>query len=442
MKLQRSFLLAMSFLTVAYISDSQGSSPKTASYNLNSRLNNIAESYVKLVLDVGQHDSNYVDAYYGPQEWLEAARRKKISLPVIKQSAISLATELDSLNNNNEEEVLQLRYQYLKKQLSSLIAHVEVLGGKKFTFDEEAKAYYDVVPPTFSDEHFQKIIAELDSIVPGTGPITERLEKFRQQFIIPAGKLDTVFRSAIHECRARTKMHIALPDNENFKLEYVHNKSWGGYNWYKGNNQSLIQINTDNPASIERAIDLAAHEGYPGHHVYNCLLESEFTRKRGWIEFTTYALFSPQSLIAEGTANFGIEVVFPGKQRLEFERDVLFPLAGLDKNQAEIHLKVQALIAKLSYVTNEAARHYLNGEISRDKTVQWLIHNGLMTEQRAQHELDFIDQYRSYVINYNLGEDLVRQYIERQGGTADKPEKRWEEFKKLISSPRLPSGLQ
>ena len=243
------------------------------------------------------------------------------------------------------------------------------------------------------------------------------MENFRSQFIIPPGRLDTVFRTTISECRARTKQHIALPKNENFKLEYVHNKAWGGYNWYKGNSQSLIQINVDAPAYLERAVDLAAHEGYPGHHVYNCLLEREFSRKRGWVEFTAYALFSPQSLIAEGTANFGIEVVFPGKQRMEFERDVLCPLAGLDKNLAEKHSQIQALIAKLSYANNEAARRYLNGAFTREQAVQWLIRYGLTTEQRAQRSMDFIDQYRSYVINYNLGEDLVRQYIERHGGT-------------------------
>jgi hypothetical protein len=442
MKHPKPLLLAMSILIVVSIGYTQECSPAISMNNLNSRLNKIAESYVKLVLAVGQHDSNYVDAYYGPQEWLTAARQNKKPLNVIEQRALSLAAELDSLNSTKEEEeVLQLRLQYLKKQLSSLIARVEVLGGKKLTFDEEAKAYYDVTPPTFSDEHFLKLIAELDSIVPGTESLSERIDKFRKQFIIPSEKLDTVFRAAIFECRARTKKHIALPENENFKLEYVHHKSWGGYNWYKGNSQSLIQINLDSPAFLERAIDLAAHEGYPGHHVYNCLLETEFTRKRGWVEFTTYALFSPQSLIAEGTANFGIDVAFPGKQRMEFERDALCPLAGLDGNQAEIHSKIQALIAKLSYANNEAARRYLNGEFSREKAVQWLIRYGAMTLQRAQRAIDFIDQYRSYVINYNLGEDLVKQYIERQGGTIDKPEKRWEEFKKLISSPRLPSGL-
>ena len=73
-------------------------------------------------------------------------------------------------------------------------------------------------------------------------------------------------------------------------------------------------MNTDLPIFIDRAIDLACHEGYPGHHVYNALLEKNLMRDRGGSEFSVYALFSPQSLIAEGTANYGIEVAFLGRR--------------------------------------------------------------------------------------------------------------------------------
>jgi hypothetical protein len=61
--------------------------------------------------------------------------------------------------------------------------------------------------------------------------------------------------------------------------------------------------------------------------------------------------------------------------------------------------------------------------------------------ERAKQRVRFIEQYRSYVINYNLGKDMVRRFIESRGGTADNPAKRWAEFGKLLSSPRLPSGL-
>jgi hypothetical protein len=415
---------------------------KNVSQQLNREFNEIAELYVKLVLAVGQHDADYVDAYYGPAEWQSEAKTKKQSLDSILQTALSLKLKLDNLHSKRHEDILQLRHHYLQKQISSLIACVEVLGGKKLSFDEEAKAYYDVEPPVFTEDHFKKLVAELGTIVPGNGPIPERVENYRRQFTIPSDKVDTVFHAAIIECRLRTKKYIILPENETFRLEYVHNKSWSGYNWYKGNNESLIQINTDLPIFMERAIDLAAHEGYPGHHVYNCLLESAFVRKFGWVEFTVYPLFSSQSLIAEGTANYGIEVAFPGKERMEFERDSLFPLAGFDKSQAEQYSRVQELAAKLSYAGNEAARRYLNGEISRDDAAHWLVQYALMSPERAQQRTRFFDQYRSYVINYNLGLDLVRQYIERRIGIKKKPAKRWEEFTRLLASPRLPSGLK
>jgi hypothetical protein len=200
-------------------------------------------------------------------------------------------------------------------------------------------------------------------------------------------------------------------------------------------------MNTDLPIYIDRAVDLAAHEGYPGHHVYNSLLEANLYRKRGWVEFSVYALFSPQSLIAEGTANFGIEVVFPGAERVEFEKKNLFAVAGMNVTNAEKYYKIHELFLKLAYAGNEAARGYLNGTMIRDEAVEWLVNYALMAPDRAQQRTRFFDTYRSYVINYNLGQDLVKEYIEKRGGTPDKPQKRWEEFKKLISSPRLPSGL-
>jgi hypothetical protein len=321
------------------------------------------------------------------------------------------------------------------------------LKGEKLKFDDESRALYDAVAPTFGDSHFDEIIAELEKKIPGTkrqsgsDPLWERYENWRKPFVIPKEKLDTVFQLAIKECRARTLAHVALPPNESFTVEYVTNKPWGGYNWYKGNFHSVIQVNTDLPTFIDRAVDLAAHEGYPGHHVYNSLLEKNLVSDRGWMEFSVYPLFSPQSLVAEGTANFGREVAFPTRtERMKFEKEVLFPAAGIDSKRADEYYAVQDLMKQLDYAVNEAARRLINGEIDESAAVQWLQKYAVMEPARAQQRVKFIQRYRSYVINYNLGEDMVRRYIEKRSGTD--PEKRWSEFAKLLSSPRLPSGLR
>jgi hypothetical protein len=426
-------------LSLVAASTTNGTTPSPTPAAVTS-VNKIAEAYVKLVLAMGQHDPDYVDAYYGPPEWNEQSKEKK-PLDAIASEARRLHDQLAKISQPTDE-MEQLRRRYLPKQLSALEARVRILNGERLKFDEESQALYDAVAPAFPETHFQEILAELEPKLPGEGSLLQRHENWRRAFVIPKEKLDKVFQLAIKACRERTHAHINLPPNENFSVEYVTNKPWGGYNWYKGNYRSVIQVNTDLPIYIDRAIDLAAHEGYPGHHVYNALLEKNLVRDRGWVEFSVYPLFSPQSLIAEGTANYGREVAFTKPERLAFEKKVLWPAAGIDPSRVEEFYEVQDLVKKLSYATNEAARRYLNGEINADAAAAWLQKYALMDEKRAKQATKFIEKYCSYVINYNLGEDMVRSYIEKRGGTAEQPEQRWREFEHLLASPRLPGDIR
>ncbi len=404
----------------------------------------VAERYVKLVLAVGQHDADYVDAYYGPPEWRAEVEKSKTPLADLTTEATALIGELDkaptSPPRRGDEDLWALRRQYLGRQLEALKARVSMLQGTRMTFDEESRALYDAEAPHHTEADFEKILAQLERHLPGEGSLIDRYDRFKQDFVIPRDKLDRVFQIAIGGCRDRTFAHVDMPPGESFTVEYVTGKSWGGYNWYKGNYRSLIQVNTDLPIYVERAIDLACHEGYPGHHVYNALLEQHLVRDRGWIEFTVYPLFSPQSLIAEGTANYGIEVAFSKDDRLTFERDILFPLAGIDPKRAEEYYEVVELVDKLGYAGNEAARQYLDGKITREEAASWLERYAMMPRTRAEQRVRLFDQYRSYVINYNLGKDLVAAFVERRAGSS--PSSRWREFTALLSSPRLPSGLK
>lgn len=414
----------------------------TAGAQSSSTMNTLGERYVRLVLAMGQHDADYVDAYYGPPAWRTEEDAAKIPLAEIETRAATLARDLAAAAPPaSAEELIRLRHAYVSRQLEALRARASMLMGRKLAFDEESSALYDAVAPVHGAEEFQRALDELNKALPGQGPLIQRYDEFRKGFIIPKERLDATFKAAIEGCRSRTLQHITLPAGETFTVEYVTGKSWSGYNWYQGNYRSLIQVNTDLPIYIDRAIDLACHEGYPGHHVYNVLLEKNLVRDRGWMEFTVYPLFSPQSLIAEGTANYGIDVAFPRAERLEFERRVLFPAAQLNSEKVVQYYDVLALVDRLSYAGNEAARRYLDGEITRDAAIDWLEKYGLYTRNRAEQRVRFIEQYRSYVINYNLGKDMVAAHVESRGGTPANPAKRWDEFTRLISSPRLPSGL-
>jgi hypothetical protein len=245
-------------------------------------LDGIARRYVILVLGLGRHDPNYVDAYYGPDSLKAIAAHDSLAVGQIRATAESLIAILgDSVPYG--DSLLRLRHRYLRTQLGSLAARAGMLDGKQLTFDLEAKALYDVMPPHLSDAHFDSLLARLDLLLPGRAPLAQRYARFRDSTMIPAARVDTVFRRAIAACRVRTMAHISLPEDEHFDLAYVTRTPWGAYNWYKGGYHSLIQVNRDFPIPVDRAIDLACHEGYPGHHVYNAMLERALVRGRGWV---------------------------------------------------------------------------------------------------------------------------------------------------------------
>ena len=404
----------------------------------------LAERYVKTMLRLGQYDSDIVDAYYGPEEWKPTTKAATDSFPgdMFLQELRQVQQGLSAQDTTGLSGIDKRRIAMFQKQVLAAITKVEMMQGKKLPFDEEAQLLYDAKPPHYDLAHFDSLLQTLDELIPGKGTVAARWDAYRTRFVIPKEKLDTVFQAAIAEARKRTKAHYDLPAKESFRVEYVTDKPWSGYNYFKGNSYSLIQLNTDFPINIERAIDLACHEGYPGHHVFNVLLEEELVNRRGWKEYALYPLFSPQSLIAEGSANYGIEVAFPKAERMQFEKQVLFPLAGLNPAEADRYYTILDRIGQLNFAGNEAARLYLDGKISREEAAGLLVKYNFSEKEKALQRTRFFDRYRSYVINYNLGQELVRKHVEAQGGTAANPEKRWEVFRELLSNPYSASMLQ
>ena len=400
-------------------------------------LDDLAREYLFLELAMGQHDPAHVDAYFGPESIREEAEAADATLGDIRNRAAGLVGRIEAHRPGADAETLQ-RIDGLLGRLRALDTRALMAGGETLSFDEESRRLFGAVAPDHDAAHFEAILAGIDALLGGEGDLSARVNAFRDRFVIPPDRLAEVFDAAIAECRRRTLDNMTLPDGESFTLEYVTDKPWSGYNWYQGNSQSLIQINTDLPIYISRAVDLGCHEGYPGHHTFNALLEQYLVRERGWLEFTLYPLFSPQSLIAEGSGNYGIDLAFPGDQRIEFEKTVLFPLAGLDAGEADRYYALLELLARLDYAGNEAARDYLNGTIDRAAAEKWLVDYALSSPERAAQRVDFFDTYRSYVINYNLGKDLVRDYVER--GDADAAE-RWRRFGVLLSSPMSAADL-
>ena len=394
------------------------------------RLDALAESYVKLVLAVGRHDALYVDAYYGPPAWqTEAARGEPVPLPGLLATTRGLRRDLEAAEGPAD------RKRYLDKQLVAVEAHLRRLSGERMTLTEECRALYDADPPRHDVAEFQAAHDALEKLVPGTAPLGPRIEALRKAVYIPREELETTLRRALDLARNTNAPFVTLPAGESFETVLVTGKPWGAYNWYLGNFKSRIELNTDLPTELNNLLGTMCHEGYPGHHVYNVLLENNLVKGRGWVEYTVYPLYSPQSLLAEGTANVGIDVVFSDDERRKALTEVLAPVAGVPVAAVLALDRIREAAEPLEYVGGEAARMLLDEGRPEAEVAAFISKWGLTTPEKAEKSVQFAKTYRSYVFNYSLGEDIVRDWI----GTGDD---RRERFFRLLDRPVVPSDLR
>ncbi len=397
-------------------------------------LDDAARDYVRLVLEIDAHEPGYVDAYFGPPDLRETARRSPRDQAALKREADRLHELIASYRIADPDEARRSRV--LAVNVASARFRLDMIGGVRAKFADEAEKLFGLRPRLKSLSSYDAALARIEAIVPGPGTLADRVSAFRSAFAIPDDRLAPVMDAAIAECRRRTLEHIELPESESFSMEMVKGKSWGAYNYYKGDNRSLIQINTDLPVSIGNALVLGCHEGYPGHHVQGIFTERAY-KSKGWAEYSVVPLYVPAAPLNEGGADYGVDLAFPGEDRLRFEAGVLYPLAGLDPSKAAAFDALRKATAELDGAALTITQMYLDGVNDRSRTVDLIQKYELVTRDVAEQSLEFDEEYRSYTINYASGEDLVRAFVERAGPDADA---RWKAYVRILSSANRAGG--
>ncbi|MDE3153832.1 MAG: hypothetical protein KGN76_01965 [Acidobacteriota bacterium] len=396
-------------------------------------------SYIRLARQLARLDPDAVETDFAPPADAGPGGIAPSSLVPVIEAAEALRDAMRARPPAAGGPSTALRWAVLRGQVDALAIQARMAAGGRLPFDEEARALFGIAPLPDSRPDEEQARRALDRLLPGRGDLAARVAAFETRVQIPRDRLPAVFAAALAACRQRTAAHVVLPPGERFTVQYVTGQPWSAYNRYRGHYQSVIQVNTDRPVSVERVLDLACHEGYPGHHLFHVLREEQLVRGRGWSEFAIGTLMSPQGLLEEAVANEAVDIAFPGDDRLAFERTVLYPLAGLDGSLAARADAVRRLTARLAPVTTDVARDYLDGVIDAAAARRALARRGAMPDPAGM--LDFIDRYRSYVVAYTAGRDLVRRFLEAHGGTADHPGRRWTLFLSLATAPRPPADL-
>jgi len=390
-------------------------------------IDDAAESYVRLVLALGERDGDSLDAYHGPPEWQAAARTTHATLPEVRAAAASLAQNLASAGTGGDE----VRRQFLIRQLRAVVARIDVINGRRAPFVEEARALFGLdVQASDHGTAAAAVRGEIDRLLPGRGDLAARYAAFEQRFLIAADRLPAVLSRAIEGCRAATRAYLPLPPAERVDVEYVRELSWSAFTRYQGGFTSRIQVNAGLPLTVDRALDLACHEAYPGHHTIATLLEARFGSR---VEFLVQPLFSPQSLLHEAASSLAGVLAFPEPARLSFERDELFPLAGLDPGEAARYVRVGRLADQLHDVHADITRRYLDGSLDFPRAAIALERDALMPSPEAT--LKFVNQYRTYAATYTTGRDQLRRHLAAHTSANDEPSQWWRAYADVVAHP-------
>lgn len=429
-------------------------------------IHDLAESYVRLVHKIGLHDGNYVDAYFGPEELKpdKNATKENFSLEELAYEAVEL------LNNLYEQDAPEERINFLESQLNSAQSMINKLRGLELSFDDEFEAIYHLEPQQYG-EYYLQLQAGLASAMSRIenmfglsyeGSLGERLNEFYRMFFIPTEEMEITFRHAISRSKEKTEQHIELPENEKIELGFVSGKPWTGYNYYLGNAQSKFDTNIEAEISLFKAVVLARHEGYPGHHVFHSLQDMLLVQEQGWVELSIYPLFSPMSVISEGLANYGIDLAFPPSEKVQLlvelakvsGIDQILMEKGVEEDQLPELLQSYYELAKLhnelDYTAIEAGRMVYDG-VPDEIIIDRLMATGLVSEKRAKQRISFIRTYGTYIVNYTLGQDLIAEYINtvlaRTFGSnmmdqSIVEQTKWNIYESLLISPPLPQELE
>ena len=182
--------------------------------------------------------------------------------------------------------------------------------------------------PTTRPAHFDSLLARLDSLLPGRGPLADALPALPRSAQHPGAlgghrvqdrdRRVPRAHAGAHAAAAGRAVRPGIREGHAVeRLQLVQGR--------------LSQPDPGEPRlprrrSIARSTSPATKATRGTTSTTRCS-SRRWCTDRGWVEISLYPLFSPQSLIAEGSANYGIDMAFPAAERVGFERDSLFPLA-------------------------------------------------------------------------------------------------------------------
>ena len=357
----------------------------------------IVERYLLLGLRLDRHVEGMVDAYYGPPELADRVAAEPLTDPADIAAA-------------GDELLAELEDGWLRDQVVGVRTCAAFMAGGPGSYPDEVELCYGIRPTHTHEAEFAAAHGELDRLLPGDASLAERYTEWRNSIVVPPERIETTAARLIDEAREWTRSVVDLPDGEGIELEVVTDRPWLAFCEYSGGLRSQISINGDLPISAFELLHVVCHETYPGHHAERVCKDEVLVRGRGQLEETIVMVPTPQSLVSEGIAELGAELIM--------QSDGAARLTGV-LSEAGIELDLPHALAVWRAMepcrwaeVNVALMLHEDGA-SEDEARAYIQRWGLMTPDFSAHVIRFLSAptSRTYVINYSAGRNLCRSFV-------------------------------
>jgi hypothetical protein len=361
----------------------------------------LAERYVRLTLQMAQHDPSLVEDWRGQDSWRPGAR---VPVARLMEEITDLQRQLDIAASDISSSEEYARVHYLIAQVRGLRFAADRQLGRTTSIDEQLREEFQVEVPPLDQPAIARIHDALNAVVPGGGPLADRVTAVRLETMVPRDRRSAVISAALDACRSATAPVLPLPHEDRVHVEFRRGLAWDAFHRYTGNGASRLEINDDGELDVARALRLACHEGYPGHHIQQLLIDRVYG-DRMWPELLLTPGFGRHLLILEGAAEVGADLALTAQAREHLYREHLLPAAGLGSERLAVLANVEALVRDLTPVVTDVARHYLDGSITEERAVERLRDEALVANPRGT--LAFIEQRRARALVYGEGRRIV-----------------------------------
>ncbi|MGQ0573164.1 MAG: DUF885 domain-containing protein [Pseudonocardia sp.] len=323
------------------------------------------------------------------------------------------------------------RARFLAAQLRALEATARRLAGQDVGFAADVADTFGLIVRSADEDGYRRAHRELAELLPGPGPLARRVATYRKRAEVAPGLLLPALQALSHALRERVPW--ALPPGECVEYRLAGRAPWVALHSWLGAGRSLVTVNVTARLRWDQLPGLVAHEAYPGHHVQRCRAELV-----GLPEQRVTLLRSPQSVVAEGAAEAGLDVlVGPGWgawAREALAGTVAFDGALAERFDTAWRALAPARLDAALLLHDRRVPPAVRAERARYHLGAWL----LVDAARAARIVEGlgVPLWRGYVAAHVEGPSTVNSWLRAGAGAGV------QRYARLLDEPLLPADLR